>query len=135
MCSLRLGTGTFTIDIDPLRAINHDPRYFPDHDEFRPERYIDVSGRLAEPIPDTHGLGHLSFGSGRRYAHTQSFGRAWALTVGVHRICVGKDFANQTLFIFIVAMLWAFDIKVPIGSDGVPMTPSRNECVDTGIVV
>lgn len=49
------------------RAVNRDPTYFPDFDEFRPERYLNESGELADPIPDTHVQGHLSYGSGRRY--------------------------------------------------------------------
>ena len=49
-----------------FRGMNHDPKYFPDSDEFRPERHLDTNGCLADPIPDTHGLSHGSFGSGRR---------------------------------------------------------------------
>lgn len=47
--------------------MHRDPNYFPDYDEFRPERYLDESGELADPIPDTHTLGHLSYGCGRRF--------------------------------------------------------------------
>ena len=48
------------------RSMNRDPTYFPDFDEFRPERYLDSTGQLMESIPDTHGHGHFSFGGGRR---------------------------------------------------------------------
>ena len=47
--------------------MNRDPDYFPDYDVFRPGRYLDAEGELNDLIPDTHGLGHLSFGAGKRY--------------------------------------------------------------------
>lgn len=46
--------------------MNRDPTYFPDFDEFRPARYLNESGELADPIPDTHTQGHLTYGTGRR---------------------------------------------------------------------
>ena len=48
--------------------MNRDPKYFPDYEEFRPERYLDESGQLNDLVPDTHHQGHLSFGCGRRCA-------------------------------------------------------------------
>lgn len=50
------------------RAMNRDPTYFPDFDEFRPERYLGSSGLVSDTVPDTHSLGHMSFGTGRRQA-------------------------------------------------------------------
>ncbi len=50
------------------RGMNRDPKYFPDYEEFRPERYLDDAGQLSEPIPDTHAQGHFTYGSGKRYA-------------------------------------------------------------------
>ena len=50
-----------------LRAMNHDTAYFDEPDVFKPERYLDAEGRRKEPIPDTHGHDHGTFGSGRRY--------------------------------------------------------------------
>ncbi|THG98108.1 hypothetical protein EW026_g4018 [Hermanssonia centrifuga] len=49
-------------------GMNRDPKYFPDYEEFRPERYLDDAGQLSEPIPDTHAQGHFTYGSGKRYA-------------------------------------------------------------------
>lgn len=46
--------------------MNRDPKYFPDYEEFRPERYLDAEGQLNDEVPDTHHQGHLSFGLGRR---------------------------------------------------------------------
>ncbi|PSR77910.1 hypothetical protein PHLCEN_2v7652 [Hermanssonia centrifuga] len=97
-------------------AINHDSTYFPEPDEFRPERYLDSNGVLAEPLHDTHHHGHLSFGSGRR-------------------ICIGQYFASQSLFIAIATILWAVNIEQALDSDGRPIIPSRTDTVDDGVVV
>ena len=50
-----------------IRAMNHDPKYFSDPEVFRPERHLDVDGNLRDPVPNTHGYSHGTFGSGRRY--------------------------------------------------------------------
>ncbi len=46
--------------------MNRDPVYFPDYDDFRPERYLDDSGAVCDNVPDTRSQGHLTFGAGRR---------------------------------------------------------------------
>ncbi|PSS37906.1 hypothetical protein PHLCEN_2v248 [Hermanssonia centrifuga] len=105
-----------TVVIFNVWAMNRNPKYFPDAEEFRPERYLDDSGQLAEAIPDTHGHGHFAFGSGRR-------------------ICPGRDFANQAFFINIATLLWAFDFEKALDNDGQPIIPSRTDCIDEGIMV
>ncbi|THG99744.1 hypothetical protein EW026_g2677 [Hermanssonia centrifuga] len=105
-----------TVVIFNVWAMNRNPKYFPDAEEFRPERYLDDSGQLAEAIPDTHGHGHFAFGSGRR-------------------ICPGRDFANQAFFINIATLLWAFDFEKALDSAGQPIIPSRTDCIDEGIMV
>ncbi|KAF7790536.1 hypothetical protein EIP86_001492 [Pleurotus ostreatoroseus] len=97
-------------------AINRDSDYFPDFDEFRPERYLDEREQLIEPMPNTHAQGHMSYGTGRR-------------------MCVGKDLANQTLFIDFATLLWACNIDKAIGADGNPIIPSQADFVDEGVVV
>ena len=49
------------------RSMNRDPAHFADPDEFKPDRYLNSSGELVDDLPYTHGIGHMSFGSGRRY--------------------------------------------------------------------
>lgn len=51
------------------------------------------------------------------------------------RICAGKDLANQSLFIDIVTILWAADVKPVVGADGKPILPDPEALVDDGIVV
>ncbi|KAJ6573863.1 cytochrome P450 [Mycena vulgaris] len=97
-------------------AMNRDPSIFPDFDEFRPERFLDATEKFENVPPDTHGMGHATFGFGRR-------------------ICVGLNFAHQVLFIQISMLLWAFDFEKPLDANGVPITPSKHEAIDAGVVV
>lgn len=55
--------------MDLRRAMNHDPDYYTDPLEFKPERFLDANGALLETMPDTHGYGHQTYGSGRRSAN------------------------------------------------------------------
>ncbi|KAJ3558859.1 hypothetical protein NM688_g676 [Phlebia brevispora] len=96
-------------------AMNRDPTYFPDFDEFRPERYLGASGELVDLIPDTHGQGHMTYGCGRRG-------------------CVGKDLANQALFMDIATILWAFNIEKAQNSQGDLVTPSSDDILDEGVL-
>ncbi|KAI0088550.1 cytochrome P450 [Irpex rosettiformis] len=92
-----------------------DPSLYPDFDTFRPERFLDASGKETAP-PDTHQMGHSSFGFGRR-------------------TCVGMHFADQALFIGIATLLWAFDIKPYVDERGNTVLPPTNEWIDSGLVV
>jgi cytochrome P450 len=46
--------------------VSRDPKIYPDFDEFRPERFLDVTEKFDEPPADAHGMGHATFGFGRR---------------------------------------------------------------------
>ncbi|KAJ3521356.1 hypothetical protein NM688_g9026 [Phlebia brevispora] len=105
-----------TLVIGNSWGMNRDPVLFPDYDAFRPERFLDVDGQLTDLIPDTHGLGHLSFGAGKR-------------------ICPGKDLATQSLFINFAVMLWAFDFAQETDEAGCPVAPSSMEFIDNVITV
>lgn len=39
---------------------------FLDFDEFRPERFLDKSGKIDKVPPDMHNQGHATYGFGRR---------------------------------------------------------------------
>ncbi|KAG6901702.1 hypothetical protein C0995_009032 [Termitomyces sp. Mi166 len=67
-------------------AIEHDQSKFQDHDKFIPERFLDSEGKL-KPNYETSAFG---------------FGR---------RACPGIPFAERSLWIDIVTMLWTFNIR------------------------
>ena len=73
--------------------MNHDPEIFPDFDNFRPERFLDESGKIDIAPPDTHGMGHVTFGFGRRMCPGRHMGvdTVW-LTVAAALACleIGK---------------------------------------------
>ena len=47
--------------------MSRDPSIYPDYETFRPERFLDSSGNFKAAPPDTHGMGHMSYGFGKRY--------------------------------------------------------------------
>lgn len=49
-------------------------------------------------------------------------------------MCVGKDAANDVLFISFATMLWAFNIEKAVDADGQPIVPSSEDFVDEGLV-
>ncbi|KAH7887277.1 cytochrome P450 [Phlebopus sp. FC_14] len=96
--------------------LTRDPEVFPDFDEFRPERFLDETGKVDHTPPDTHSMGHVTFGFGRR-------------------ICAGYNFANHVLFIQMAMLLWAFHFDKALQADGQPVIPSKDDFIDAGVVV
>ncbi|KAF8989955.1 cytochrome P450 [Cyathus striatus] len=105
-----------TICIPNIWAMNHDPDvYGPDVEEFRPERHLGSS--TGEFLSVSEGIkeeGNLAFGFGRR-------------------ICVGRHVANDTMFILIARILWAFDIAPTKDASGCSLVPDSMECIDDGL--
>ncbi|KAJ3981949.1 hypothetical protein F5890DRAFT_1416642, partial [Lentinula detonsa] len=70
--------------------LHHDKEVYGDNTEhFNPGQFLDVNGKIESSIPGTKDEGHFSYGFGKR-------------------ICVGRHVANNSLFIHIVSLLWAF---------------------------
>ncbi|KAI0088551.1 cytochrome P450 [Irpex rosettiformis] len=109
-----ISKGTFVIG--NVWAMNRDPLVHADPDAFRPERYLDASGKEDFIPAGSHHLGHITFGFGRR-------------------ICSGINFAEQGLFIGIATLLWAFDVKPVVDEKGKAMLPSLDDWHDNGAVV
>ncbi|XHG08273.1 hypothetical protein AWENTII_011383 [Aspergillus wentii] len=79
-------------------AIHNNPQYFPEPEKFKPERYLSYqhkSGVYAASA-DPHERDHWSFGAGRR-------------------ICTGMHLAENSLYITVAMILWAFNIRPPPG--------------------
>ncbi|KAL7280059.1 hypothetical protein ACG7TL_006474 [Trametes sanguinea] len=86
-----------TITIVNIWDILHDPVEYPQPDEFRPERFI----RDGQLDPDIRDPTHYMFGFGRR-------------------ICPGRHFAEDVLFLTIASVLHVFDIGLPQDDNGQP---------------
>lgn len=78
-----------------IRSILHDPEVYPNPEEFRPERYLDDGTNPPAPDPEA------AFGYGRR-------------------ICPGRHFAFNELFITMALILAAFDMSPPLDESGKP---------------
>ncbi|KAL2867474.1 cytochrome P450 [Aspergillus lucknowensis] len=79
-------------------AIHYDPSLFPDPEHFRPERYLhhpERTGVYAASSANPYQRDHWDFGAGRR-------------------VCPGMHLAENSLFITIAKILWAFRV-VPTG--------------------
>jgi cytochrome P450 len=106
-----------TICIPSIWHCNHDRAVFgKDADEFRPERHLDEHGEsLPGPI-ETNRAGHVGFGFGRR-------------------ICVGKELANDSLFINTARMLWAAKLERARDESGKEVPLDIETMVDAGVVL
>ncbi|THV05812.1 cytochrome P450 [Dendrothele bispora CBS 962.96] len=94
-----------TICIPSIWSINRDPEvYGSDANEFRPERHLDNKGRLK----DESNEGHVTYGFGQR-------------------ICVGRHFANNGLFIQIAMILWALRLEPAKDNNGNLIKPSVDD--------
>ena len=103
--------------IPNLWHCNHDRAVFgEDAAEFRPERHLDEHGELLPGPVETYQAGHVGFGFGRR-------------------ICVGKDLANESLFINTVRTLWAAKLARPRDERGKEVPLDIGAMVDAGIVL
>lgn len=90
-----------------IYAMSKDPNIFPDPNEFRPERFLDGTDPMFTKFT-------LSFGIGRRF-------------------CPGMHIAQQSLFILISRILWAFDIAPMKDETGKLVLPSPDD-LTTGLV-
>ena len=82
------------------RAILHDEKIFPEPETFQPTRHLTADGQLSEDNPS-----EAAFGLGRR-------------------ICPGRHFATDTVWLAIAHLLAAFDIRKVVNADGRVMEPT-----------
>ena len=81
-------------------AIQHDSRY-EDPYSFRPERYLGhpLKAGAYTASSDPYARDHYAFGAGRR-------------------VCPGMHLAENSLYITLAKILWAFDIRAPVDANG-----------------
>ncbi|OJT13611.1 O-methylsterigmatocystin oxidoreductase [Trametes pubescens] len=83
-------------------AMLHDPATYEHPDEFRPERFLRDGLRAPGPTTTALGADSIAFGFGRR-------------------LCPGRHFALESLFITVASVLHVFDIGLPLDADGAPI--------------
>ncbi|KZP01122.1 cytochrome P450 [Calocera viscosa TUFC12733] len=95
-------------------SICRDPSVYSNAEDFDPSRFLDGDGNIKRSRPDTHD-DHLAFGHGRR-------------------MCVGKDFALNVVWITVAHLLWAFEFKKGRDQHGREVVPDPTQFVDNGAV-
>ncbi|KZO99740.1 cytochrome P450 [Calocera viscosa TUFC12733] len=90
--------GTTLIDNIWCVGQTRDASVYHNPDAFDPSRFLDASGNLLPSPPDTRS-DLLGFGHGRR-------------------VCPGKDFAVNGMFISFAYLLWAFQFEWPVDESG-----------------
>lgn len=90
-------------------AIHFDPNLYSEPEAFKPERFLNhpLKAGAYAGLGDPYARDHFDFGAGRR-------------------ICPGMHLAENSLFITLAKILWAFEIRPPLGPDG------KEQVVDTG---
>ncbi|KAL1847977.1 hypothetical protein VTK73DRAFT_10222 [Phialemonium thermophilum] len=86
------GTTVFALS----QRIHEDEELYPNHEDFKPERFLDKDGQV-------NNLPHAGFG---------------------FRKCLGQHLAEETLFLVMASFVWAFDIRPPLDKEGRPIRPS-----------
>jgi cytochrome P450 len=93
------------------RAILHDPETYPDPEEFKPERFLNEDGS----VRDDPALS-LVFGIGKR-------------------ICPGRHFVNDTVFIVTSSVLSVFKVTKARDENGNEIPVKAEVTSDRGIIM
>ncbi|THH28527.1 hypothetical protein EUX98_g5654 [Antrodiella citrinella] len=92
-------------------GINHDPEAFDHPEEFNPERFLHSDLGAREGADCTGRRNDMVFGSGRR-------------------LCPGMEFANNSIKINTINMLWAFNFHLAKDATGQPIPIDLNDTTD-----
>ena len=94
----------------------HDPKYFNNPMEYQPGRFL-KDGKLN---PDMMDIDSVVFGFGRR--SVDPIYKLWrSISHGVSifpRVCPGRYFSNNSLYIIAACLLAVYEIKPPIDDQG-----------------
>lgn len=91
-------------------ALHYDPERYEDPYTFNPARYLNhpLKAGAYTAHPDPYARDHFTFGAGRR-------------------VCPGMHLAENSLYIVLAKMLWAFEIRPPLNEDGSEATMDASE--------
>lgn len=103
--------------------MSRDPQVYTEPNVFVPERYMKDGGCRS----DVRDPEKYQFGFGRRCVMA-TLSRSRGTDIAAVRICPGRHFANDALFITVASVLHVFNIESPLGRDGKPahVTPNIN---------
>jgi hypothetical protein len=97
----------------------HDPEVFDRPFEFIPERYL-KDGNIDPAVPDSE---YAAFGHGRRYVLSNPLTLSCPKpdSLVIDRICPGRYFSNDAIFVLASSILATFDISPPKDEAGNPV--------------
>lgn len=97
-------------------ALSTSQAVYPDPHEFKPERFL-LDGKLNPAVKDPI----TAFGFGRRYAYRALPASKFS---SCSRLCPGRHMATSTIWIAVVSILAAFDIRKAVDEDGRDIEPT-----------
>ena len=98
-----------------FRSILHDPEFFNEPEEFKPERYL-KDGKINPNLdrdPD-----NMIFGFGRRSVNTLRPTHTRSLLIIIPSICPGRHISSDSLYLIASCLLAVYDVKPPVDDQG-----------------
>lgn len=105
----------------------HNPDDYPEPEEFNPDRFME-NGSLNRGVRDPS---TMAFGFGRRYVTSPLLNIVY-LPLSASRICPGRYFAKDNVFLTIASVLHVFDIVPAVDENGKEV--DRRPNATTGLV-
>ena len=110
-CMVRRSSIHLNVYLRCFRAILHDPKVYPDPEEFKPERFLNEDGSVRDDPTLS-----LAFGVGKR-------------------ICPGRLFVDATIFIVASSVLSVFNVTKAKDENGHEIPVNVGETAKEGLAV